>query len=356
MSDFDSKITKSEKGIWRYANFYDGRISKENRLVLSDGNTREQEDALIDKLAGGRVFFKREDENETESIKGRSLAYQISLAKQSGAKELIISTSGNAGIAAAAYCQKAGVKLYVFVSPETEKEKIATMQKYGPIIVRSQKAIRLANYLAAKKKIQNLRPSRDGSSIEGFKSISFEIFEHLGEIDAVFTFVTSGSSFVGMGRAFEYLLKNGDIRGMPKLFAVQSGEIFSIAKEFDKINRTDFSSAGRLGVKETRRKNEIISFIRKSKGSSLYITEGEIKNAQTILSAQGIKTSAEGCANFAALLRWSKNEKFKKIACILSGKKRERINKIDEGKIYKAESFEEMENLINQKSNIKNQN
>jgi len=52
----------------------------------------------------------------------------------------VISTSGNAGIAAAAYCQKAGIKLYIFISPETEKEKIAEMQKYGPIIIMSKKS------------------------------------------------------------------------------------------------------------------------------------------------------------------------------------------------------------------------
>lgn len=352
MSNFRDKIEEEEKSIWRYANFYSEIIESENRLVLGDGNTKESESKSISDLAGGRVYFKREDENETESLKGRSLAYQISLAKQNGQKELVISTSGNAGIAAGAYCKKAGIKLYVFISPETEKEKIASMQKYGPTIIRSKKAIRLANYLSARKKIQNLRPSRDNSSIEGFKSISFEIQEHLEDIDALFTFVTSGSSFVGMGRAYEQLLNDGEIKKLPKLFAVQSGGIFSIAEEFDKINGMRKNSAGMLGVKETKRKGEVVSFIKKSAGSGFYIHDTEIEEAKKIIEDSGMRTSLEGCASFAGLLRWAKRNKFEKAVCILSGKARGREGKVDESRICQAESFEEVDEIVSKNVNI----
>lgn len=346
MSNFQNKIQKTEKGIWRYVNFYDEFIKPENRLVLNDGNTREYENESVSGLAGGHVYFKREDENETESLKGRSLAYQISLAKQNGQKELVISTSGNAGIAAAAYCQKAGIGLYVFISPKTERGKIVSMQKYDPIIIESKKAIRLANYFSARRKIRNLRPSRYDDSIEGFKSISFEIHEHLQDIDALFTFVTSGSSFVGIGRAYEYLLESGEIKKLPKLFAIQSGGIFSIAEEFDRIDESRKNSAGTLGVKETRRKDEVIGFIKKSGGSSLYVTDSEAEDSRKVINGAGIRTSPEGYASFAGLLRWAKKEKFEKAVCILSGKERDIKKEIDASKIYKAESFEEVDEVI----------
>jgi threonine synthase len=347
------------KGIWRYANFYRELIRPKNRLALADGSTEELENGSINDMAGGRVFFKREDMNETESLKGRSLAYQISLAKRDGLRELVISTSGNAGIAAAAYCRKAGIKLYIFMSSETDSEKIASMQKYDPIIIRSNRAMRLANYLSAKKKIRNLRPSRDDSSIEGFKSIAFEIYEHLGEVEAIFTFVTSGSSFVGIGSAYEYLLKSGEIKKLPKLFAVQSGGIFSIAREFDKIDNTgpeDDKIAGKLGVKETRRKEEIIDLIKKSGGGSFYVAGSEMENACKTLGSCKIHTSPEGCASFAALLRWSKAEKFKKAVCVLSGKARGNAADIDESSVYTAESFEEVDEVVNKNVNIKMEN
>jgi len=338
---FQNKINKKEKGVWRYADFYDEFVKLENRLKLNNKNIlRQAQDdkvchselvELCNKLLPNinHLYFKREDENLTGSLKDRSLAYQVSLAKQNNKKELVISTSGNAGIAAAAYCRKAGIKLYIFISPETEKAKIAEMQKYNPVIIKSKRAIRLANYLSAKYEIENLRPSTNNSSIEGFKSIAFEIFENLGEVDAIFTFVTSGSSFVGIGRAYQYLLESGEIKKMPKLYAVQSRDVFSIA--------------GKLGIKNTRRKKEILELTKLSSGSRVYVNENEIQRAKSILEKNKIYTSSEGCASFVGVMKVNEENKFSKVACILSGKLRKEIDKIDESKIYQAESFENVD-------------
>lgn len=356
MSNFQNKILKNEKGIWRYADFYDEFVKQENRLSLDDNINSTHKTVKIKSFEN--IYFKREDENITGSLKDRSLAYQVSLAKQKVLKNLVISTSGNAGISASAYCQKAGIKLYVFISPETEKAKIAEMQKYNPIIIKSSRAIRLANYLSAKYKIKNLRPSVDDDSIEGFKSISFEIFEKLGKIDALFTFVTSGSSFVGIGRAYKYLLENNEIKKIPKLFAVQSGGIFSIAKEFENRlnNEGDIPEcrlqAGKLGVKNTRRKNEIIDLIKSSGGSGIYVSNKEIESTKNFLSQNEIYTSDEGCASFAGALKINQennlntSSKLNKIICVLSGKERGKTEEIDENKIYKAESFDEVDKIV----------
>lgn len=353
MSNFQNKIQKTEKGIWRYANFYDKFIKPENRLSLDNGSMGEIEIESMNKLLNiNHLYFKREDKNITGSIKERSLAYQVSLAKQNGKKELVISTSGNAGIAAAAYCQKAEIKLYIFISPETEKAKIAEMQKYNPIIIKSKRAIRLANYLSAKYKIENLRPSVSDSSIEGFKSIAFEVFENLGEVDAIFTFVTSGSSFVGIGRAYKYLYENKEIKKIPRLFAVQSGNIFSVTEEFkNKLNNAGDTSmcrlqAGRLGAKNTRRKKEILELIKSSGGRGIYINDNEVARAKNILEKNNIYTSLEGCASFAGAIRAGKKNKFDKIVCILSGKARTLTAEIDINKIYKAECFGDVDEIV----------
>jgi len=358
MSIFQNKITKNKKGVWRYIEFYDKLIKSENRISLNNSKTREIEIESVNKLLNiSHLYFKREDENKTGSLKDRSLAYQISLAKQNNKKELVISTSGNAGIAAAAYCQKAGIKLYIFISPETEKAKIAEMQKYNPVIIKSKRAIRLANYLAAKYKIENLRPSANNSSIEGFKAITFEIFENLGEVDAIFTFVTSGSSFVGIGRAYKYLLENEEIEKMPRLYAVQSGKAFSVAKEFS--NATNFPlegeqtlvrlQAGKLGIKNTRRKKEILELIKLSGGSGIYVGENEAESAKNILEKNNVFTSLEGCASFAGIIKVSEKNKFDKVVCILSGRLRNEVGKINESEIYKAENFREVDGIVNNK-------
>jgi len=334
---FKNKINKNKKGVWRYADFYDEFIKAENRLSLNNQNSLIHEGDILEcrlrELNYNHLYFKREDENVCGSLKERSLAYQVSLAKQNRKNKLVISTSGNAGIAGAAYCQKAGIKLYIFISPETERAKIAEMQKYNPIIIKSKRTIRLANYLAAKYKIENLRPSINNSSIEGFKSIAFEIFEDLGEVDVIFTFITSGSSFVGIGRAYQYLLGSKEIKKMPKLFAVQ--------------NKDSFSIAGALGIKNTRRKKEILEIIKSTGGDNIYVNNNEILEAKNILKKNKISTSPEGCASFAGVIKVNEKNKFNKSVCILSGKLRGEVNIIDESKIYKAESFDEVDEIVN---------
>ncbi|MFA7169504.1 MAG: pyridoxal-phosphate dependent enzyme [Candidatus Paceibacterota bacterium] len=356
MLDFFDKIYKKGQGIWKYADFYVEKIESQNRLALRDGNTPLEENRSLDNILGiEHLYFKREDRNETGSLKGRSLAYQVSLNKKRGFKNLVISTSGNAGVAAAAYAKQAGIKMFVFVSPDTELAKIADMQKYNPIIIKSKRAIRFANYVAAKYKIPNLRPSLDDDSIEGFKSIAFEIANEVNNGDAVFTFVTSGSSFVGMYRGFEAYFEKNKIEKVPKMYAVQSGEVFSVAEQFaenmESINsRNNFENsgikAGRLGVKNTARKAEILSIIEKTGGKGLYVSEEEIAKAERLLDEKKIRTSLEGCASLAGFMKVQDGEKFEKAVCVFSGKLRDVKVKKNKKKIYTAESFEEVDVII----------
>lgn len=355
MLEFLEKM-KKEKSIWRYANFYAQEVLEANQLVLSDGDTPLEENEEANRLLKFQhLYFKREDKNETGSLKGRSLAYQLSLARQKGATAAVISTSGNAGIAAAAYAKEAGMRMFIFISPDTENAKIADMQKYDPVIIKSDRAIRFANYVAARYKIPNLRPSRDEDSIEGFKSIAFEIAEQAGEVDAVFTFVTSGSSFVGMYRGFERYCEEGRLKKIPRMYAVQTGEIFSVAEEFTENEAMigmrpqsdgEKPGAGRLGVKHTPRKDEILDIIKRTDGRGVYVRDEDIKSAQEFLKARKIETSLEGCASFAGLVRLQTVKNFDTAVCIFSGKKRKELRKINEEYIYRAESFDEVDDIV----------
>lgn len=356
MFDFLFKNRKQGQGIWKYADFYTEKIVEQDRLVLCDGDTPLEENAELDKLLGiEHLYFKREDRNQTGSLKGRSLCYQVAVNRQRRARALVISTSGNAGIAAAAYARQAGMTLFVFISPDTERGKVADMQQYGPVIIKSKRAIRLSNYVAAKYRIPNLRPSVDDDSLEGFKSLALEIVDQAGPVDAVFTFVTSGSSFVGMYRGFAAYLKQHKTEKIPRLYAVQSGEIFSVAEEFEEnaellralqSRAAGEIGAGQLGVKHTARKQEILEIIRSTGGGAVYVSAGEIEQARKTLLAKDLETSLEGCASYAALVKTQPREKFQKAVCIFSGKLRGREAEADESTIYSAENFEEVDRIV----------
>jgi hypothetical protein len=76
------------------------------------------------------------------------------------------------------------------------------------------------------------------------------------------------------------------------------------------------------------------------------VSESEIQKAQEILNEKNIITSLEGCASFAGFMKMQSVQKFKKAVCILSGKLRSSADPVDEMKIYKAESFEEVDKIM----------
>ncbi len=272
---------------------------------------------------GRRVIFKREDENPTGSHKARALAYQVSYYKAKGHKTLLISSSGNAAIAAAAYCNLCGINLIAFVDKATPKAKLAEIRRSGQTVLLCTKPINFAKYASRVFNIPNLRPSTDDLSIEPYKSIAFELYEEFDRaIDAVFIFPTSASSLIGIARGFVQLKDGlGELDTVPKIIAVQTGAITSIARQFitgdDRAMGAGTGIAGALGVKSTSRAGEAVECIRRSGGGAVIVSADEIVKADSLLRRFGIATSMEGAANLAGVI---KSPEYNNVVCLLTGR------------------------------------
>lgn len=344
---FLNHIEKNQFGVWRYVNYYKQYIYPENRLQLLDGDTLLQENDQLNRYFGlPHLYLKREDQNMVGSFKGRGLAYQVSLAKQRGDLGLVISTSGNAGVALAAYAQQANIPAFICLSDETEQGKLAAMQKYNPIIIKTTRPMRLANYLAVRHGMKNLRPSLDDDSLEGYKSITWEIFEKVGAVEAVFTFVTSGSSLVGMYLAWKELWENGVVDKIPAFFAVQSGDICSVVDIGEEFMVKQDVLAGRLGVKNTHRKNAVKQVLEDTQGSGVYVTDSEIITMKKTLQMHDVIASAEGYAVVAAAQKIQNQKSFAKIVCVLSGTLWTDTESGLYNKIYSVEDFQEADEIV----------
>ncbi len=313
---FRERLDEQRTDVWRYAGFYEPAVEPRFRLTIGEGWTKALEvPDLAAELSLERLIFKREDLNPTGSHKARSLAYQVSRAKQERKKALLISSSGNAAAAAAAYCALAGIRLLAFVSPKTHPVKLREIARCGAEVIVTDRPINLAKYASRRYGIENLRPSANDRSIEGFKSLGFEIYETIGEVDAIFTFVSSGSSLLGIAQAYRTLR---EIEGIspPALFAAHSGAL-SPSSEREEAARPRL--AGSLAAKRTRRAKAVLRAVEETGGEAVLIGDGETGEAAGMLAKRAVLTSPEGAASFAALARMAKRGRFKSAACILTG-------------------------------------
>jgi threonine synthase len=305
--------------IWRYACHYP-RIPKARRLTLGEGWTKDHEiQALSRRLDLRRLFFKREDLNPTGSHKDRGLAYQVSKAWDDGQKELVLPSSGNCAIAAAAYCNLARIRLTVYIDPEVACPKMAQLARFDPQIIRSRAPIEDAAAYADARGVRNLSPEIEPNASYGFRSIAFEIFEWSGPVDQIFIPVSSAASLVGIGWANLEMRRSGLLRMLPELHAVQTRAIAPIAGEFVRFTKAVSSIAEGIMAKETARKAEAVRLIQESRGWGWVVSDNEIRAGLRILNRFGIDASPEGGAAFAAVLKAQKKRPLGRVVCLLTG-------------------------------------
>lgn len=214
--NFADSLDRSRHDIWRYAELF-GKLK--NTSQISAG---QQEFTPIEKA--GEWLVKREDQSITGSHKFRALTFQLSCLLEEKIERAVLSSSGNAAIAASKILpQGANLKLFTFLSNKTPSTKLAALKptkNFVPIL--SDRPLRMAKYATKHFKLRDLRPSQDHNAVVGFRSLGFEIFEQNPEIENIFSFATSFASVRGMAEAFEILVKLGALEKAPKIFAVVS--------------------------------------------------------------------------------------------------------------------------------------
>lgn len=300
-------MKQENKGIWAFAHLLPP-ASPAHQLSLGEGSTKLQ------KKDG--IFFKFEYENPTGSVKDRGMAYQISKLSESGIKEAVMSSSGNAAISAAVYCKLAHIKLTVFVSDSINKNKLSVLKDNKVKVIRDKRPVSSAFRFAQQTHTYFLRQSTDPYAIFGYETLAFEIINENSTIDTVFIPVSSGTTLVGLAKGF---LKMGRL---PSLHAVQTEYIHPVASLFDKEFQVKKSSiADAIVAKYLPRKKEIIDLVLQSQGSGWVVSNEDIIKARKILLSYKINCSHEGAATLAAFYKARrKNYKYKYPVCILTGK------------------------------------
>jgi threonine synthase len=158
--------------------------------------------------------------------------------RQAGITECVLASTGNAAAAYAAYCARADIKLWVFLTSLVPAAKMREIALYGAEVVKVagtyDQAKKVAADFAARRNIHFDKGAKSIAGKESMKTVAFEIADELAYLrgnpekdgrwkapDWYIQAVSGGIGPLGVQKGFEELYKMGLIDRIPKIGVVQ---------------------------------------------------------------------------------------------------------------------------------------
>jgi threonine synthase len=179
-------------------------------------------------LGHAHTYFKDERYGPTSSFKDRQAAVAVAAMNENNIREAVIASTGNAAVAYAAACARAGIKLWVFMTSLVPQEKLREAALFGAEVIRVSGNYDQTKQIAAQfAQRKNLLLDRGASSIparESMKTIAYEIVEQLGwkAPNWYIQAVSGGLGPLGVYQGFKELHEMGLINKVPKLAIIQA--------------------------------------------------------------------------------------------------------------------------------------
>ncbi len=265
------------------------------------------------------ICLKDDSQNPTFSFKDRASAVVSAYAKEKGFDTIVAASTGNAGSSLAGLCAAQGQKAIIMVPETAPIAKLTQIIMYGAVIVPVKGTYDDAFDLSIKATEEfgwyNRNTAFNPFTIEGKKTVSYELFEELGFVipDRIFVPVGDGVIISGVYKGFEDLLDLGIIEKMPEIIMVQSEGSNNIVRnmETDKfVSKPSTTIADSISVDIPRNFYMVKQYIKKYSGKYLTVSDSEILEASRILSRNtGIFAEPAAATAFAGLLAYGKRNK-----------------------------------------------
>jgi len=268
--------------------------------------------SLIGQSNDFELYLKDDSQNPTFSFKDRASAVVSAFAKENGMDTIVTASTGNAGSSLAGMCAAQGQKAVIFVPSIAPKAKLTQIMMYGatliPIAGNYDKAFSLSMETTKRFGWYNRNTAYNPFTIEGKKTVSFELFSQLKEQipDYIFVPVGDGVIISGVYKGFEDLLELGIIEKIPIIIAVQAARSSNLV---DNIGKAEFIStpsntvADSISVDIPRNFHMAAGYITKYHGQTVKVSDDDILRASSILAKNtGIFTEPAAAAAFAGFL------------------------------------------------------
>jgi len=214
--------------LWRYQDVLPLSNPASADLYPAGGTPLWLSGRFAPSLGLASVYIKDERYGPTSSFKDRQAAVAVSAMLEGGVREAVIASTGNAAVAYAAACARAGIKLWVFMTSLVPQEKLREAALFGAEVIRVSgnydQTKQIASQFAQRR---NLLLDRGATSIparESMKTIAYEIVEQLGwrAPDWYLQSVSGGLGPLGVYQGFKELYGMGLIDRIPNLAVIQA--------------------------------------------------------------------------------------------------------------------------------------
>lgn len=275
------------------------------------------------------TWLKREDEHHFGSHKGRSIPLMIATHQRAGVGHFVISSSGNAALAAARAVRAHNknkpndqIRLQIFIglgiSPH-KQELIAAETDPLITIVQVKNPKQSAQQFAAKESAMLLRQSTEPLALLGYHELAEELAK-IENLAAVFVPTSSGTTAQGLAEGFAKLHLN------PQIHIVQTTACHPMVDVIDpKATNADMvesSLADAIVDKIAYRKQAVAEAIKNSRGTGWVATNEEITQAMNLMKAAvGLNISPNSALSVAGLTKAVQNgwQWSGPVVCLITG-------------------------------------
>ncbi|WP_454742947.1 pyridoxal-phosphate dependent enzyme [Cupriavidus necator] len=255
------------------------------------------------------VWIKNEGANPTGSHKDRMSAQAVNRALDIGANEVVLASSGNAAVSAAAYCAAAGLDCEVATYQALPSVFDAALRYYGARrVICDNGHARWAHVRRRVKEegafaLTNYSVPAVGSpvfGVEGYRAVALEWVAQGCRPDHVMVPTARGDLLWGIYSAQRDLVALGHLSKMPRLWAIEpfprlSGVLAGASQQSDFPGTTrQFSTAGSTVTAQQ------VHAVRQSGGGAVVIGDAAARDGTRHLAAAGFWVELCAGAGLAA--------------------------------------------------------
>ncbi|WP_235826864.1 threonine synthase [Facilibium subflavum] len=304
-----------------------------NFVSLRETATPLVKSKVIGKQLGIELYFKVEGKNPTGSFKDRGSAVDITLAKEMGAKGVVLASTGNMAASCSCYAAAAKMPCFIIVPEGVSMSKLAQVISFGGKIIQVKgsynDAVDLAYKIAKSKKF--FLAGDYAFRVEGQKTAGFEIIDQmLFQVpDEVVVPVGCGTNITAYAKGFSEYQALGLIDNIPSLTGVQAAGANSLVKAYEAKKTTiepllyADTIATAIAVPYPIDGDKALEAIYQTGGQAVSVSDVEMLKAQYALSTQeGLFVESASAATVAHLFKQHEQgllPKGKRIVCVLSG-------------------------------------